>query len=245
MSDRLEIRREGRVLHVALNRPEKRNALDLALCGELAAALEEASEDPAMGAILLTGKGKAFCAGMDLDEILNAGSGAIDEVHERLFTVGLRIDKPVVAAVHGAALAGGTGLAANCHVVVAAEDAKFGLTEIRIGLWPFLIFRAVSAAVGERRAVELALTGRVFGGEEAAGYGLAHYAVPVVEVEARAWEIAVGIAGANPVAVRAGLESVRESRGRNWREAGEIARRLREEVFHSPGFLEAVRGWRK
>lgn len=241
MSDRVETRRDGRLLHITLNRPEKRNALDLALCGELLEAIEAGAADPDIGAILLTGNGKAFCAGMDLDEILNADTGDIDDVHERLFSLAFRIEKPLIAAVHGAALAGGTGLAANCHVVVAEEDARFGLTEIRIGLWPFLIFRAVAAAVGERRAVELALTGRIFGAEEALRYGLAHHVAP----QAEAWKIAADIAEASPTAVRAGLESVRESRGKTWGEAGEIARRLREEVFRSPGFREGIKSWRK
>ena len=86
----------------------------------------------------------------------------MNALHEQLFTIGVRLEKPMVAAVHGAALGGGTGLVANCHVVVALRDAAFGLTEIRLGLWPFLVFRAVAAALGERRAMELALTGRVF-----------------------------------------------------------------------------------
>ncbi|HWQ53783.1 MAG TPA: enoyl-CoA hydratase/isomerase family protein [Bryobacteraceae bacterium] len=241
MGNRIETRREGRLLHIGLNRPEKRNALDLAMCGELVAAIEEAAADRGVGAILLTGNGKAFCAGMDLDEILTADTGVIDDVHERLFSIGSRIDKPLVAAVHGATLAGGTGLAANCHLVVAEEDARFGLTEIRIGLWPFLIFRAVAAALGERRAVELALTGRIFGAEEALRYGLVHH----VASQSEAWRIAAEIADASPTAIRAGMESVRESRGKSWGEAGEIARRRREEVFRSPGFREGVRGWRK
>lgn len=247
MGKYVEVSREGRVVHIALNRPEKRNALNLELCRELAGALEAASADAGTGAVLLTGNGKSFCAGMDLDEILNASTGAIDEVHERLFAIGSRIEIPIVAAVHGAALAGGAGVVANCHIVVAAEDAKFGLTEIRIGLWPFVIFRAVAAAVGERRAVELALTGRVFGAEEAVRYGLVHHVALAGEREARAHarEIAIGLSHASPAAIRLGLRSVRESRGKTWLEGGEIARREREEVFRSPEFREAVRNWRK
>lgn len=245
MSERLEIRREGRLAHLVLNRPEKRNALDTALCIALADGVEEAAADPAAGAILLTANGKAFCAGMDLDEILEAGGGAADEAHERLFTIGARIDKPLVAAVRGPALAGGMGLAANCHVVVAAEDAIFGLTEIRIGLWPFLVFRAVAAAVGERLAVEMALTGRTFSGREAERYGLAHYVTRADEVEARAREIAEGIAAASPAAIRAGLASVRKSRGKSAAEAGEIARHFREEVMRGEEFREGLRRWRR
>jgi enoyl-CoA hydratase/carnithine racemase len=152
MSESLQITREGRVLHLALSRPERRNALNMDLCSALGAALEEAEGDAGVGAVLLSGNGKSFCAGMDLHEVLSTTAGDVNEVHERIFTAGIRMTKPLIAAVHGAALAGGTGLAANCHIVVAADDATFGLTEIRIGLWPFVIFRTVVAALGQRRA---------------------------------------------------------------------------------------------
>ncbi len=244
MPERVEVTRDGRVARVALDRPEKRNALSAALCRALADALDEAAADPEVGAILLTGKGKAFCAGMDLGEILEADTGAIDAVHERLFTSGLTLDKPLVGAVQGAALGGGAGLAANCHVVVAADDAVFGLTEIRIGLWPFLVFRAVAAAAGERRAVELALTGRVFGAAEAREYGLVHH-VAADHLAGHAAELAANLAQASPVAVRNGLAYVAEARGKSAAEAGEIARRYRAPVLASAEFREAVRAFRE
>src|SRR5258708_25020830 len=96
----------------------------------------------------------------------------------------------IVAAVHGTALAGGTGLAANAHIVIASEDATFGLTEMRIGLWPFVIFRAVVDAVGERRAVELGITGRIVDAREALALGLVHQVTPGDELVAQAAEIA-------------------------------------------------------
>src|SRR5579862_9452197 len=161
MSETLQISRQGRVLQLALNRPDRRNALNLELCSALGDALEQADADASVGAVLLSGNGKSFCAGMDLHEVLTPAASSVNEVHERIFTAGLRMTKPLIAAVQGAALAGGTGLAANCHIVLAAEDATFGLTEIRIGLWPFVIFRTIAAAVGERRAVELGITGRI------------------------------------------------------------------------------------
>src|SRR5205823_4845415 len=142
--------REGRVLRLTLNRPEKRNALNGALCRELVSAIAEGDRDPGVGAILLSGAGKSFCAGMDLDEMLTPAEAELGEAHEQLFTIGRRVTTPIIAAVHGAALAGGTGLAANAHIVIASDDATFGLTEIRIGLWPFLIFRAVVESIGER-----------------------------------------------------------------------------------------------
>jgi enoyl-CoA hydratase/carnithine racemase len=148
MSDILEILQEGHVLRLFLNRPDKRNALNAELCRALVDALEEADRDPGIGAILLSGRGKSFCAGMDLKEVVTDDPQELAELHDRLFTVGSRLGKPLIAAVQGAALAGGTGLVANCHIVIAAEDATFGLTEIRLGLWPFLVFRVVAMALG-------------------------------------------------------------------------------------------------
>src|SRR6202171_26805 len=198
----LQVSREGRLLRLTLNRPEKRNALNGALCRELVAAIEEGDRDPGVGAILIRGAGKSFCAGMDLDEMLTPAEADLAEAHERLFTIGRRVTTPIIAAVQGAALAGGAGLAANAHIVVACEDATFGLTEIRIGLWPFVIFRAVVAAVGERRAVELGITGRIIGAHEASSLGLAHRVTPASVLEASAGEIAATIAAASPQAMR-------------------------------------------
>ena len=241
---------EGRVLCLTLNRPDKRNALSLALCRAIVTAVEEAWRDERVGAILLRGAGRSFCAGMDLGEMLTpefttGAASSLSHVHERLFTLGLRSPKPVLAAVQGAALAGGTGLVANAHIVIAAEDAQFGLTEIRIGLWPFIVFRAVSLALGERRAVELALTGRVLGAEEGARLGLVHQVVPAAEFEARVWETAQAIANSSPAAVRSGLLFVAESRRLQWDKGGEIAWQYREELFKSADFAEGIRAFRE
>jgi len=245
MSESLQISREGRVLHLALNRPERRNALNVDLCTALAAALEQAEADPRVGAVLLSGNGKSFCAGMDLHEVLSTTGGDVNEVHESIFTAGIRMTKPLIAAVHGAALAGGTGLAANCHIVVAADDASFGLTEIRIGLWPFVIFRTVVAALGERRATELALSGRIFPASEAREYGLVHHVVEPAALMERAREIAGAIAEASPTAIQAGLAFVRDARGKSWEEGGDLARRMRNEVFRSADFQEGIRAFQE
>src|SRR5216683_6740607 len=168
----IETRLDGRVLHIVLNRPEKRNALNMQLCQELVGAFHHADRDHTAGCILLYGNGPGFCSGMDLAEARDADPLHVMELQEKLFTVINRTRTPIVAAVHGAALAGGSGLAANAHIIVAGPDAKFGMTEIRVGLWPVLVYRAVELAVGERRATELCLTGRIFGAEEAREYGL-------------------------------------------------------------------------
>jgi len=243
MSDVLEIHREGRIVSIALNRPEKRNALNVQLCAELVGALEAADEDAGVGAILLSGTGKCFCAGMDLSEIGGAATDEISRVQERLFTIGSRLRKPLVAAVHNAALAGGTGLAANCHIVIARDDAAFGLTEIRLALWPFLVFRAMTAAIGERRTVELALTGRVFPAAEAREIGLVHEVA--ANATERAREVARGLADSSPTAIASGLGFVAEARGKDWKTGGAIARRVRDQVFESKDFQEGLQSFRE
>lgn len=242
MSSLLESAQSGHVLQLNINRPEKRNALNLQLCRELVETVEAADSDPEVHAILLTGAGKSFCAGMDLAEIAAPpDAGEIDTLHERLFTLGARIATPIVAGVHGASLGGGTGLAANCHVLIAGTDATFGLTEVRLGLWPFLVFRACAAAMGERRTMELSLTGRIFDAEEGRSLGLVHEVA--ADAPARAAEIAQQIAAFSALAIRRGMEVVHESSGKGIQEAGELALRARKEVFASTGFREGIRKW--
>jgi enoyl-CoA hydratase/carnithine racemase len=242
MSDILQSVREGRVLHLTLNRPEKRNALDAALCRALVEAIDHASRDHSIGAVLVSANGKAFCAGMDLNEIATGeATHQINAVQEQLFTIVARVEKPIVAAVQGAALGGGTGLVANCHVAVASPEATFGLTEIRIGLWPFLVFRAISAALGERRTIELALTGRIFPASEALQLGLIHHVAD--DPLARAGEIARGLAEACPTAIQSGLSFLQQVRGLGWDKAGDVARLVREDVFESEDFAEGIRAF--
>jgi enoyl-CoA hydratase/carnithine racemase len=229
---------EGRVAQLTLNRPEKRNALNIAVCRELIAGFDRAETDPGVGAILVSGNGPAFCAGMDLAEVLSADQDELMALHERLFTVIDRARKPIVAAVQGPALAAGMGLAANAHVVVAGSDARFGLTEIRIGLWPAVVFRAVVRAIGERRATELSISGRVMNAEEALSAGLA---TEIAEnPKARAMEIAAQLASFSPVAMAAGLEHVARTRGLAWDDAAAANKELRDRMIASEDFREGV-----
>jgi enoyl-CoA hydratase/carnithine racemase len=241
----LEASRDGRVLRLVLNRPEKRNALNGALCRELVEAIEQGDRDDRVGAILLCGAGASFCSGMDLTEMLTPADSSLGPVHERLFTIGRAATTPIIAAIHGPALAGGTGLVANAHVAIASEDATFGLTEMRIGLWPFVIFRAVVAAVGERRAVELGITGRIVAAREALALGLVHHVTPRDELLSRAGEIADAVAAASPQAMRSGLRFVAETRDLPWEQAGELAQRTRQELFRSADFAEGIRAFRE
>ncbi len=243
MSDILQIKPQGRVLRLILNRAEKRNALNAALCRELAEALENAGRDPGVGAILLSANGKSFCAGMDVSEIGPGASEEIGAANERLFTIGTRLGKPLIAAVEGSALGGGMGLVANCHIAIASEHATFGLTEIRLGLWPFLVFRAVAAAVGERRAIEIALTGRTIGARAAHEIGLVHEITH--DLDEVALELAASVAAFSPTALRQGLMFVQATRGKDWETAGAIGQRVRNEVFESSDFQEGMRAFRE
>jgi enoyl-CoA hydratase/carnithine racemase len=236
MSELVQISRQDRVQRIALNRPEKRNALSAQLCRDLVAAIEDADRDAGVGAILLTGNGKHFCAGMDLSEVNTLNTSEINRIQERLFTIGSEITTPLVVAVRGAALGGGMGLVGNCHIVFAHPQATFGLTEIRIGLWPFLVFRVLSAGLGERRTLELSLTGRIFGVEEGREMGLVHEISG--EPDERASETALALACSSPTTIRSGLTFVREARGKDWQSAGEIARRMRDDVIAGPDFRE-------
>jgi enoyl-CoA hydratase/carnithine racemase len=233
----------GRVLKLTLDRPEKRNALDCGLCQVLVESIARAVHDPRVGAILLSANGKSFCAGMDLTEAALGVTEETNTIHERLFTLGGRVAKPLIAAVQGAALGGGTGLVANCHIVVAAPDASFGLTEIRLGLWPFLIYRAVEKALGERRTLELALTGRIFRPDEAREMGLVHEIA--ADPEARALEVAETVANWSPTAIQNGMTFVQEVRGQDGEASGRTARRIRDRVFAGADFQEGLAAFRE
>jgi enoyl-CoA hydratase/carnithine racemase len=241
----IELKRDGRLLRLTLNRPEKRNALNLAMCRAIVAALTEAGDDPAIGAILISANGSAFCAGMDLSEAPTANPEELADAHDALFTFHDWVKKPVIAAVHGPALAGGTGLVANAHIVIAAETATFGLTEVRLGLWPVLIFPAIVAAVGERRAIELALTSRVFRAVDALSYGLATEVVATEELAGRAAEASTAIANGSAMAIQSGLAYVRQISDEPAANALEIGRLIRDQIMQHPDFAEGVRAFRE
>lgn len=189
----LRLEQDGRLRRIVLAAPEKRNLLDAAMCRELLRELREAAADDTVGAILLEAEGPAFCTGVDL------------EAGEDLLTIGRRLSKPLVAAIKGFATSGGVALLANAHVVVAAQGSSFGLTDIREGRWNQPAYRAVADAIGERRAMELSLTGRIFSTPDALSWGLVHMVAPAIELDDRAFETATALANADPKVVREAL----------------------------------------
>jgi enoyl-CoA hydratase/carnithine racemase len=234
----LIVERRRRILHLTLNRPEKRNALTSGMCQAIVDAVESAQTDDEIAAVLLAANGQVFCAGMDLDEASDLNSSQLDDVHERLFTLGSTSRKPIVVCVNGAALGGGLGLVAQGHVVTASAGAVFGLTEIRIGLWPFLIYRAVEAAIGPRRTLELSLTSRLFNSHDAQNWGLVQTIAAAGEVCDRAKGLAIDLAKTSPAALRLGMQYVQQARGLDPDSAATLAKQLRGELMETDDFKE-------
>ena len=161
----IQICDDSNVRTIKLNRPEKRNALNPMMIEELTTALEHAADGPC-GAIILTGAGKCFCAGLDLDELQKMESRTHEEHQEdaerfaRLIRLLYDFPKPTIAAVNGAAIAGGTGLATVCDFTYASQDATFGYTEVKIGFVPAIVSSFLLRQVGEKQARDLLLSGR-------------------------------------------------------------------------------------
>src|SRR5215467_2894357 len=191
----VQLRLEGAIATLTLNRPEKRNAISFELIDDLLRALGEVANSEAI-VLILTGAGKAFCSGMDLDN-LKALLGRTPQQNledsqtmVRLFRTLYEFPKVTIAAVNGAALAGGTGLALLCDFTLAVPEAKFGYTEVRIGFVPAIVSTFLLRQVGEKVARDLLLTGRLFGAEEAARLGLVREVVSADQLLVRARELA-------------------------------------------------------
>jgi methylglutaconyl-CoA hydratase len=194
----------GAVRTITLNRPDRRNAISSEMIEDLLAALAHAETDHAVRVVILTGAGKAFCAGMDLEGLQSiAGQTPAENLGDsrqmaRLFQRIYAFAKPLITAVNGAAIAGGCGIATFSDITLAVPEAKFGYTEVRIGFIPALVSVILRRQVGEKRARELALTGRIFDAAEAFRFGLVTEIVPAERLLQRAHEIASGFLESSP-----------------------------------------------
>jgi enoyl-CoA hydratase/carnithine racemase len=241
----LHIRQEARVLRITLSRAAKRNALTSEMCAGIVKAVNSVQNSKDVGSILIDADGHVFSAGMDLDEATQKAGARRLAIHEKLFTLGSKSLKPIVMSVAGHALGGGLGLVAQGHVVIAAEGSLFGLTEIRIGLWPFVVYRSVEAALGARRTQELALTGRLISTADALQCSLVHQISPQDEIAERAEAIANDLARCSPEAIKLGMQYVRDSRGKSWAKRGELANIARAKLLASPDFAEGVAAFKE
>lgn len=194
---------------VTLNRPERRNALNPAMIAELTQVLDEAAIDFSCLAVILTGAGQAFCAGLDLDQ-LRALQGQTAAEHfrdsesiARLLRALYDCPKPTIAAVNGAAVAGGMGIATLCDFTLAVPEAKFGYTEVRIGFVPAMVSSFLVRQIGEKRARDLLLTGRLIGAQEALEMGLVTRLVSAESLMAEAAKLAQSLLRNSPEAIQA------------------------------------------
>ena len=204
----LQLAYDAGIATVTLNRPEKRNAISFELLNELLAAFDEVEASSAQ-VLILTGAGKAFCAGLDLEELksllgkTHAENVADSERIARVFRQLYDFPKPTIAAVNGAAIAGGTGLATMCDFTLAVPEAKFGYTEVRIGFVPAVVSSILVWQVGHKVARELLISGRVFDAAEAHRLGLVNEIVDAAQLIQRAMELAHGLLENSPSSMRA------------------------------------------
>ncbi len=194
----------GPVGRITLNRPDKRNPIGPSTCGELVAALAAIKVNAAVRTVILTGAGSAFSAGGDLSAMATPEGGPTASLVD-LFTAMHELGKPIIAMVNGPALAGGLGLMVACDLVIAADTAVFGTTEIAVGLWPMLITAEITRSVGRKKTLEMMLTGRKLDAREAAECGLVNRVVPADQLEAETMKLATELAGRSPAAIRLGL----------------------------------------
>jgi enoyl-CoA hydratase len=242
------VSREGHVLVVTMNRPEARNALSAEMMAIMRSAWDEVDSDPDIRACVLTGAGGAFCAGADLKAMTtkHPGDTAADwdlSVIEPLLK-GRRLTKPLIAAVEGPAIAGGTEILQATDIRVAGASARFGVSEPRWGLFPLggsavRLPRQIPYTV----ACDLLLTGRHITAAEALQFGLIGHVVPDGEALSKALELAELIAANGPLAVQAILRTIRETEGMAENDAFKIDARLGMEVFRSDDAKEGPRAF--
>jgi enoyl-CoA hydratase/carnithine racemase len=208
--ENLEVRRDGGTARIVLNRPDKRNALSLALMEELIGALEELSRDQELRAIVIEGAGPAFSAGHDLAELVDKELAYYQDTFDtcvRMMNAVHVVPQPVIARVHGVATAAGCQLVASCDLAVASESARFGTPGVKIGLFCSTPMVPISRAVGRKRAMEMLLTGELIDASTALDWGLVNRVVPDAELDAAVAELVERIGRASPLTVGIGKEA--------------------------------------
>jgi methylglutaconyl-CoA hydratase len=234
------------VLTLTLNRPQKRNALNGGLVEELHAAIDRADLDAGVRVVELRGAGQDFCAGADLDELLASADQTLEE-NERaarrlgdLFTRIRALPKPVVSVVQGRALAGGAGLATACDLVLATRSAQFGYPEIQRGFVPAMVLTVLRRLTGEKRALELSLTGRLLSADEAFAAGLVSRVFTDAEFETGVSEILAGLTAASPNALALTKRLVHEQDGLSFSDGIGLGARINALARLHPDFRAAI-----
>jgi len=203
--------RRGAVATVTINRPDVRNALSTEVVIELRAALADAKRDREVRVIVVTGAGKIFCAGADLNSFRNE-QPELDRYFQRrnladLFLEMTELGKPTIARVNGHALAGGFGLVAACDLAIAADEAQFGMPEVNVGLFPMMIMAIVFRSLPRKAAMELMLTGKRIDAAEATRLGLINRHVAAERLDGDVDALAGELAKKSPIGMQLGLEA--------------------------------------
>ena len=249
----IHVHRLANVEYVTLNRPEVRNAFNEHLIAEMTTWAERAATDTSLRAVVMSGAGPSFCAGADLAWMAKMASYSQEEnlrdaqVAAAMFAAIDRLPMPVIAQIHGAALGGGAGLAAVADVAVAAEDATFGFTEVKLGLIPAVIAPYVLAKIGQSAARELFVSGRRFDAAHARDIGLVHVVVPAADVIDTVNKYLIELAKNGPEAMSAAKALLRKIANRSIADVTSITaeaiaeRRVSDEAQKlMKGFLKTV-----
>jgi enoyl-CoA hydratase/carnithine racemase len=205
--ERIKVAREGAVETIVLSYPQRANAIGPRMIGELCHALEGARAAAEVRVIVLTGEGKAFCAGGDFAQMSGAaGEGWVGDYAELLLALA-RTDKPVVARVNGNAFGGGLGMVAASTFAIASTDARLGTPEVDVGLFPMMIMAMLARVMPRKRLLEMMLLGQKLEATEAASLGLLNRAVPPDRLDAEVKALVDAVASKSPSALRLGLRA--------------------------------------
>jgi methylglutaconyl-CoA hydratase len=241
----LEIAPQAPIATLTLNRPDKRNAISARMIEELLLAFD-AAESSSARVVIITGSGKAFCAGMDLDGLRAiAGQSADANLEDsrqmaKMFYRIFSFPRPVIAAVNGAAIAGGCGIATLADFTLAVPEAKFGYTEVRIGFIPALVSVFLCRQIGDKRARDLLLTGRLIDASEALRLGLVTETVPANKLVARACELAATLIAASPTSLSRTKRLLLENDGEAIKDELERAVHANAEIRSTADFREGL-----
>lgn len=242
----IEVAQQDGVRTIRLNRPERRNAMTPEMQLELIAAFDDAGTGSDCRVVVLEGAGDTFCSGLDLSVLQGARGRTSEEYHEdaartaRLFQYLYDMPKATIAAVRGAAVAGGAGLAAICDFTLAASTAKFGFTEARIGFVPALVSAYLRLQIGDKAARDILLTGRIFDAIEAHRMGFVTEAVAPEDLAGRVRQLAATLSANSPASIRA-TKRLLAAQNRDWlNEALKLAMEANAQAREMPDFQEGV-----
>jgi enoyl-CoA hydratase/carnithine racemase len=208
---KIRVANDDAITRITLFNPERRNAIGPQMTNELLWALADAAEDAAIRVVVITGEGKAFCAGGDFAQMTGQSADQVELPHKGdyadLLLVMTRYEKPIVARVNGAAMGGGLGIVAASHFAIAASDAKLGTPEVDVGLFPFMIAAVLARIVPRRALVEMMLRGQKLEAAEAQRIGIVSRVVSPENLDAEIDALCTDLVGRSPTAIRLGLRA--------------------------------------